>query len=86
MRALPVKTTKNFIGLVAYTISIMKKILLALLVVVLLLNLGFYGMEMKSTSGPFFMFIGVCTAIGLTLDIIIMIREKIRRSKISKLG
>lgn len=72
--------------MVAYTISTMKKILLALLVVVLLFNLGFYGMEMKSTSGPFFMFIGVCTAIGLTLDIITMIREKIRRSKISKLG
>jgi hypothetical protein len=64
----------------------MKKIILALLVVLLLLNLGLYGMEVHSSSGPFFMFIGVCTAIGLTLDIVIAIRQKIRRSRISKLG
>lgn len=64
----------------------MKKIILALLVVLLLLHLGLYGMEVKSSSGPFFMFIGVATAIGLTLDIIIAIRQKIRRSRISKLG
>jgi hypothetical protein len=64
----------------------MKKIILALLVVLLLLNLGLYGMEAKSSSGPFFMFIGVCTAMGLTLDVIIIIREKIRRARISKLG
>jgi hypothetical protein len=65
---------------------VMKKITLALLAVVFMIYLGFYGMEHQSSSGPFFMFIGVCTAIGLTLDIVNMVKEKIRRSRISKLG
>jgi hypothetical protein len=64
----------------------MKKLILALLAVILMLNLGFYGMEVKSTSGPFFIFVGACTAIGLTLDFIIVIKQKIRRSRVSKLG
>ena len=64
----------------------MKNIILAILLVVLLLVLGFHGMEIKSMSGPFFMFVGVCTSIGLVLDIIIMIKARIRKSRISKLG
>jgi len=64
----------------------MKKLFLALLAVILMLNLGYYGMEIKSSSGPFFMFVGVCTSIGLTLDFINVIKQKIRRSRVSKLG
>lgn len=64
----------------------MKKITLALLAVVFMIYLGYYGMTNHSSSGPFFMFIGICTAIGLTVDIIILIKEKMRRSRISKLG
>lgn len=64
----------------------MKKITLALLAVVFMIYLGFYGMENHLSSGPFFMFVGVCTSIGLALDIIIMIKQRIRRSRISKLG
>lgn len=64
----------------------MKKITLALLAVIFMIYLGFYGMANHSSSGPFFMFIGICTAIGLTLDIVNVIRQRLRRSRISKLG
>lgn len=64
----------------------MKKVTLAIVAIVFMLYLGFQGMANQSISGPFFMFIGVCTSVGLSLDIINMIRQKLRRSRISKLG
>ena len=64
----------------------MKKLALALFAVVLMICLGFLGMESNSSSGPFFMFVGSCTAIGLTLDFYNAVREKIRRAHLKKLG
>jgi F0F1-type ATP synthase assembly protein I len=64
----------------------MKKLTLALLAVIIIIYLGFLGMESKSTSGPFFMFVGVCTAIGLTLDVFNVIRQRIRKANLRKLG
>ncbi|HYF69848.1 MAG TPA: hypothetical protein VD884_17015 [Ohtaekwangia sp.] len=64
----------------------MKKLTLALIAVAFMIYLGFLGMESKSSSGPFFMFVGVCTSIGLTLDIANVIRERIRKANLKKLG
>jgi hypothetical protein len=64
----------------------MKKLTLALLAVIFMIYLGYLGMEMKSSSGPFFMFVGACTAIGLSLDVWIEIRERVRKANLKKLG
>lgn len=64
----------------------MKKLALALLAVIVMIYLGINGMEQQYASGPFFMFVGVCTSIGLTLDVYNAIREKIRKSNLKKLG
>jgi hypothetical protein len=60
----------------------MKQITLAITAIVFMIYLGLAGMETQSSSGPFFMFIGVCTAIGLTLDIVIAVRERIRKANV----
>lgn len=64
----------------------MKNILLALLGVVFMIYLGVNGMTNKYATGPFFLFVGVCTAIGLSLDIANVIRQKIRKANLKKLG
>jgi hypothetical protein len=63
----------------------MKKLAIALLAVILMIYLGYIGMESDSSSGPFFMFVGSCTAIGLTLDFVIAVRERIRKANLRKL-
>ena len=60
----------------------MKQFALALLAVTFMILLGVYGMENNSMSGPFFMFIGVCTAIGLFLDVVNALRQRIRRANV----
>lgn len=60
----------------------MKQIAVAILAIVLMIYLGFSGMQAQSTSGPFFMFIGVCTAIGFSLDVVLALRNKIRKANI----
>jgi hypothetical protein len=64
----------------------MKHILLALAGIIVMIYLGYYGMANQSASGPFFMFIGICTAIGLTLDVTNVIRQWVRKSNLRKLG
>ena len=64
----------------------MKHILLASTGIIVMIYMGYYGMETQSQSGPFFMFIGICTAIGLTIDITNLIRQWIRKSNLRKLG
>jgi hypothetical protein len=64
----------------------MKQILLAITGIIAMISLGYYGMENQSAIGPFFMFIGVCTSIGLTLDITNVIRQWVRKSNLRKLG
>jgi hypothetical protein len=64
----------------------MKQFFLAITLVIFMIYLGFDGMANQSASGPFFMFVGVCTAIGLTLDISNFIRNLIRKSNLRKLN
>ena len=64
----------------------MKQILLAIAAIAVMIYLGYDGMANKSTSGPFFMFIGICTAAGLMLDVANIILQWIRRSNLRKLG
>jgi hypothetical protein len=64
----------------------MKQITLAIVLVIFMIYLGFDGMANQSASGPFFMFIGVCTAIGLTLDITNAVKGKLRKINLRKFG
>jgi len=64
----------------------MKKIALALLAVIFMIYLGADGMEKQYASGPFFMFVGVCTSIGLCLDILNVIKDKIKKANLKKYG
>lgn len=64
----------------------MKQILLAIAAIATMIYLGYIGMESQSASGPFFMFIGICTAIGFALDIVNIVRQAIRRNNVRKLG
>jgi hypothetical protein len=60
----------------------MKQVTLAITAIIVMIYLGFDGMQNQSISGPFFMFIGICTAIGFTLDIFNMVRTRIRKANI----
>ena len=64
----------------------MKKILLAFTAISVLIYLGYLGMQSHSSSGPFFMFIGVCTSIGFVLDITNIVRQWVRKNNLRKLG
>ena len=64
----------------------MKQISLAIAAIALMIYLGYDGMANQSASGPFFMFIGICTAIGFTLDLTNLVRQWIRKSNLRKLG
>jgi hypothetical protein len=64
----------------------MKKLILAIVGVIFMIYLGFDGMENQMASGPFFMFVGVCTSIGLFLDIMNVIRQRLRKSRLEKLS
>jgi hypothetical protein len=60
----------------------MKQITLAIVAIIFMIYLGFDGMQNQSASGPFFMFIGICTAIGFTLDLINIVRQRLRKSNL----
>ena len=64
----------------------MKQLILAALAVILMITLGIEGMRNHLAMGPFFIFVGSCTSIGLTLDIINVVRERIRKSNLRKFG
>lgn len=64
----------------------MKQISLAIAAIAFMIYLGYVGMSNQSASGPFFMFIGICTSIGLTLDLTNMVRQWVRKSNLRKLG
>lgn len=59
---------------------------LALIAVALMIYVGVTGLPGSAMSGPFFLFIGGCTGIGLALDIINHIRKELRKGRIRKLG
>ena len=58
---------------------------LALLAVAVMLFAGVNGILREHSYGPFFLFIAVCTAAGLSLDITRIIKDRIRRSNLRKL-
>jgi hypothetical protein len=60
----------------------MKQITIAITAIIVMLYLGFDGMQNQTSSGPFFMFLGVCTAVGFALDIINVVRTRIRKANI----
>lgn len=64
----------------------MKQFILAALAVILMIILGIEGMKSQLAMGPFFVFVGGCTSIGLTLDIIHVVRQRIRKSNLRKFG
>ena len=64
----------------------MKDLILATLAVILVIYLGYLGMQHKHSIGPFLMFVGACTSIGLAIDISNAVRERIRKANLRKLG
>ena len=59
---------------------------LAIIAVVLMLIAGYDGMSKNYSYGPFITFIGVCTAIGVAIDLFNHIQIRIRKSNVRKLG
>lgn len=58
---------------------------LALLAVAAVFFTGVQQLSRNQSGGTFFIFVGACTAVGLTIDIVNHIRERIRRSNVRKL-
>lgn len=59
---------------------------LALLVVIALLYAGLNGITKDHSYGFFFTFVGGLTTIGLGLDVVNELRERVRKSNLRKLG
>jgi hypothetical protein len=67
----------------------MKNLTMLFLVVVLVVVLayaGINGLMNDHATGPLFIFLAVCTATGLSLDINRLVRERVRRNNIKKFG
>lgn len=58
---------------------------LALLAVAAVFFIGVQQLSRNVSGGTFFVFVGACTAVGLTIDIVNHIRERIRRNNVRKL-
>jgi hypothetical protein len=66
----------------------MKKIAtlgLAILSVSLMIYAGIVGLLNNYSIGPFFTFVGFCTAIGLSIDVTIHIKRWLQKNKLRKL-
>jgi hypothetical protein len=63
---------------------------LAIVAVITMLYAGFDAMTKNYTYGPFLIFIGACTAVGVVIDfynhVQVKIQLRIKKSKVSKLG
>jgi hypothetical protein len=60
-------------------------IMLMIVLVVVMLFAGVTGIMNDHSSGPLFIFVGLCTAAGLSLDITKLIKERIRKGNLRKL-
>jgi hypothetical protein len=58
---------------------------LALLAVAAVFFTGVQQLSRNQSGGQFFIFVGACTAVGLTIDIVNHIRERIRKNNVRKL-
>jgi hypothetical protein len=59
---------------------------LVIVLVGVLLYAGMNGIQRDHSYGPFFIFLAVCTAAGLSLDVRKLVKERIRRSNAKKFG
>ncbi len=58
---------------------------LAFVLVGVMFFAGVNGMMREHAYGPFFIFLGICTAAGLSLDVSRLLREYVKRSNVRKL-
>jgi uncharacterized membrane protein YGL010W len=58
---------------------------LAILAIAMMFYIGANGLSQKLSFGPFFIFVGICTTIGLAMDITNHVKERIRKSNVKKL-
>lgn len=61
-------------------------LMLAIVLVAVMAVAGIDGMIRGTSFGPFFLFVAVCTAAGLSLDLTKFIKERLRQSHIRKFG
>lgn len=59
---------------------------LAIVAVITMLYAGFDAMTRNYAYGPFLIFVGTCTAIGVVIDFYNHIQARLKKSKVSKLG
>jgi len=59
---------------------------LALILVCVLFYAGVNGTLRGHATGPFFIFLGVCSAAGLALDTTKLVKERLRRENSKKFG
>lgn len=67
----------------------MKKLItliLASIAVLIMIYAGIDGLINQYSTGPFFTFVGCCTAIGLSMDITQYIKKYLQKNKLRKLG
>ena len=57
----------------------------AVFAIIAMLYIGADGMQQQLSFGPFFIFVGTCTAIGLVIDITNHIKLRIKKSNVRKL-
>jgi|EndMetStandDraft_4_1072995.scaffolds.fasta_scaffold417562_2 hypothetical protein len=59
---------------------------LAFVLVGVLLYAGINGVMRDHSYGSFFIFLGLCTATGLSLDVSKLVKERVRKANARKLG
>jgi hypothetical protein len=59
---------------------------LAIIAVCVMLYAGIQAITNNYSYGPFVTFIGLCTAVGLSIDVFNHIQLRIRKSNVRKLG
>jgi hypothetical protein len=59
---------------------------LAIIAVCVMLYAGIQAIVNNYSYGPFMTFIGLCTAVGLSIDLFNHIQLRIRKSNVRKLG
>jgi hypothetical protein len=64
-----------------YTVMI-----LAIILVIVLAYAGVDGILKDHATGPLFIFLALCSATGLTIDINRVVKERVRKNNIKKFG
>lgn len=58
---------------------------LAIIAVCSMLYAGFDGIDRDYSYGPFLVFVGACTAIGVAIDLMNHVQLRLRKSRIGRL-